>query len=54
MELAKSLTEPVEVDQTVMEMIVDGAKGYLEGREDVDMAAKAILGKLKLYQAERR
>lgn len=53
-ELAKSLTEPVEVDQTVMEMIVDGAKGYLEGREDVDMAAKAILGKLKLYQAERR
>lgn len=52
-ELTESLEEPVEVDQRVMEMIIDGAKDYLEGKEDVETAAKAILGKLKLYRAER-
>lgn len=52
-ELTKSLTEPAELDQRVMEMIVDGAKGYLEGKEDVETAVEKIEGKLRLYRAEQ-
>lgn len=50
--MVTSLTTPVTVDQTMMQMIVDGAKGYLDGKETVQNAAANIYRKISLYHAE--
>lgn len=50
--MVTSLTTPVTVDQTMMQMIVDGAKGYLDGKETVQDAAANIYRKISLYHAE--
>lgn len=50
--MVSSLSEPVVVDETVMGMIVDGAKGYLDGKETVQEAAAGIYRQISLYDAE--
>lgn len=44
---------PVTVDQSVMQMIVDGSRNYLEGKETVEGAVSAIESKIGLYMAEK-
>lgn len=47
-----TLTVPAAVDETIMEIIVEGARGYLEDKETVNQAADGILRKLSIYLAE--
>lgn len=44
---------PVVIDQQVLQMVIDGSKDYLEGKETVDQAVQAIENKIKLYRSER-
>lgn len=50
--MVSSLHQPVNIDQTMMRMMVDGAKGYLDGKETVQDAAAKINRQMELYQAE--
>lgn len=50
--LVTSLEKPVVVDQTMMKMMVDGAKGYLDGNETAKEAAGKIHRQIRLYHAE--
>lgn len=50
--MMEELAVPVLTDETVMKMIVEGAKMYLEDKEDVNQAADQIMRKLSVYQAE--
>lgn len=51
-EQMKALTVPVLVDETVMKMIVEGSKDYLEDKESAGQAAEKIFRKLSVYLAE--
>lgn len=51
-EMMKELTVPALVDETIMQMIVDGSVRYYEGNMSVEQAAGEILRKLSIYQAE--
>lgn len=51
-DLVTSLQKPVAVDQTMMKMMVDGAKGYLDGNETAKEAAGKIYRQIRLYHAE--
>jgi hypothetical protein len=42
------------MDETMMEMIVRGAEGYLEGKETLEQAVAAIRSRIALYQAEQK
>ncbi len=44
---------PVMVDDTVMNMIVNGARDYFEGKATAEQAASAICRQLALYRAEQ-
>lgn len=50
--MVSSLKKPVIVNQTMMRMMVDGAKGYLDGDETVEEAAGKIHRQIHLYHAE--
>lgn len=50
--MLEELTIPALVDETVMEMIVEGSADYLDGKETSDQAADRILRKLSVYLAE--
>lgn len=50
--LVYSLTKGVIVDETIMRMIIDGSKEYLEGRVTVEQASQAISQKVRLHLAE--
>lgn len=50
--MMKELTVPVLVDETVMEMIVEGSGDYFDNRENAGQAAEKILRKLSVYLAE--
>lgn len=51
--LIESVSVPVQVDETIMNMIVSEAMDYLNGRESAEQAADAILRQVMLYQAEQ-
>lgn len=51
-ELGKSLTIPVQKDDIIGEMILDGAKTYFEGSRTAEEAAKDIAEKADTYLAE--
>lgn len=51
--ILRSVSAPVIVDSSIMQMIVDGSKNYLDGKETVEGAVSAIENKIKLYMAER-
>lgn len=50
--LTDTLTNAVTIDETMMEMIINGSKEYFEGSQTADQAAAAILQKINLYLAE--
>ena len=50
--MLEELTIPALVDETVMEMIVEGATDYLDGKQTSDQAADGILRKMSVYLAE--
>lgn len=50
--MLEGLTVPVVVDQTIMRMIIEGSREYLEGKATVDQAADGIMRKLSIYMAE--
>lgn len=52
-ELVKKAHTPVLVDPSVMQMIVDGSKDYMDGKESVEGAVSAIENKIRIYMAER-
>ncbi len=52
MESIKALSVPVCVDETVMEMMVEGSRDYFEGKETAEAAADKIMRKMSIYQAE--
>lgn len=52
-ELVKKVRTPVIVDQSVMQMIVDGSKNYLDGKETLEGAVSSIENKIRIYMAER-
>ena len=52
LDMIPRLSVPVEIDETVMEMIVSESKDYFEGKADSAQAASAISQKIKLYLAE--
>lgn len=52
-EILEQLDTPVFVDETVMEMIVNGSKDYFNGKSTVDQAVSAISQQLMLYMAEQ-
>lgn len=52
-EQLRKVETPVQIDEIVMRMIVDGAENYLNGKETVDQAVHAIHSRITLYQAEQ-
>lgn len=52
--LLEKVSVPVLMDETMMEMIVRGAEGYLEGKETLEQAVAAIRSRIALYQAEQK
>ncbi len=52
-ELLTQVSVPYSEDETVLDMVVDGSKDYLEGKASVDQAANAILQQILLYRAEQ-
>jgi len=53
MEMVRGLKTPVIIDETVMEMIINGSKDYFEDKSTVDQAAAAISQQIMLYLAEQ-
>lgn len=51
--LLKTVTTAAVVDNTIMQMIVDGSKDYFDGKESLEGAAAAIENKIGLYMAEK-
>lgn len=51
--IVRTASVPALIDMQIMEMIVDGSKGYLEGKETVEDAVRNIENKMKLYVNER-
>lgn len=52
-EILGQLDTPVLVDETVMEMIVNGSRDYFNGKSTVEEAVSAISRQLMLYMAEQ-
>lgn len=52
-EIIGHLSQPVMVDETVMGMIVNGARDYFDGKVTAEEAASSILRQITLYQAEQ-
>ena len=52
--MVDSLKVPVRIDQTVMQMIEEGARDYLDGKEGVDQAADKILRTMSIYLSEQQ
>lgn len=50
--LVDTLKEAVWMDETVMEMIIDGSREYFNGTQTAEQAANAISRKIRLYLAE--
>ena len=50
--MIEALTIPAVVDETMMNMIVEGSRGYYDNKENVEAAADKILRKLSIYLAE--
>ncbi len=50
--MIEALTIPAVVDETMMNMIVEGSRDYYDNKENVEAAADKILRKLSIYLAE--
>lgn len=50
--MADNLKVPVQIDWTVMQMVEEGARDYLDGKESVEQAADKILRTMSIYLAE--
>ncbi len=50
--MLETLTVPAVADETVMTMVVEGSRDFLDGNETADQAADKILRKLAIYLAE--
>lgn len=50
--MADTLKVPVRIDWTVMQMVEEGARDYLDGKESVEQAADKILRTMSIYLAE--
>lgn len=50
--MADGLTVPIRIDQTVMQMVEDGARDYFDGKESAGQAADKILRTMSIYLAE--
>ncbi len=50
--MLETLTVPAIVDETVMQMIAEGAGDYFDGKKTVEQAADDILRKMSIYLAE--
>lgn len=50
--MIETLTLPAVVDETMMNMIVEGSRDYYDDKETVEAAADKILRKLSIYLAE--
>ncbi|WP_125143253.1 ABC transporter substrate-binding protein [Clostridium transplantifaecale] len=53
MAIVRTASIPALIDQQIVDMIVDGSKDYLNGKETVEDAVQAIENKMKLYVNER-
>ena len=51
--IVRTASIPALTDQQIVDMIVDGSKDYLNGKETVEDAVQAIENKMKLYVNER-
>lgn len=51
--LVKNLETPAVVDETIMQIIIDGSKDYLSDKETVEGAIQTIGNKIGLYMAEK-
>ncbi|MCI8660147.1 MAG: hypothetical protein HFG54_07870 [Lachnospiraceae bacterium] len=52
-EIIRSVSVPVMMDETIMNMIVDGARDYFDGKVSAREAAAFICRKITLYRAEQ-
>lgn len=52
-EMVKNAGTPAVVDPSVMQMIVDGSKDYLDGKGTLEGAVSDIENKIRIYMAER-
>lgn len=52
-EMVKNVRRPAMVDPSVMQMIVDGSKDYLDGKGTLEGAVSDIENKIRIYMAER-
>lgn len=52
--IVRTANVPALIDTQIMDMIVDGSKGYLEGTGTVENAVNTIENKMKLYVNERQ
>lgn len=51
--IIRSVSVPVMVDETIMNMITDGSRDYFDGKTDAGQAASSICRQIALYEAEQ-